>query len=175
MFRKYSATISVSFPFHPTFLIQTFKMKKKLKKIGGLILMFVLGVMWILSGWYGIIRPDRPGHLESILVEVISSGKTIPFYKPFLEAVVIPNKTLFAGLVAWGEFLVGLSFLSGTMVRFSSIAAMFMLLNYGLMNGAFFQHLIIIVLQMTVFLAMPGRYFGGDRLLAKRWPDSNWF
>ncbi len=150
-------------------------MKSKLRRIGGISLMVLLGVMWAVGGWFGVTREEPSGHLEQILLQALANEQTIPFYRPFLSEVVIPNKALFAQLVGWGELLIGVSFLSGTLSRLSSLAGIFLLVNYGLMNGALIQHFILIVLMILVYLGKPGRAYGFDRLLHRKWPESRLF
>ena len=150
-------------------------MKLKLKKIGIVSLMIILGLIWIIGGWFGITRPDPSGHLETALTQAMKQGGTIQFYKPFLTEVVIPNKAVFAGLVAWGEFLVGISLLSGTLVKISTLVAVFLLLNYGLMNGAILQHFVLASLQLLIFFVKPSLIYGFDKTLKLKWPDSKLF
>ncbi|MCE7995126.1 MAG: hypothetical protein HEP71_24315 [Roseivirga sp.] len=150
-------------------------MKQKLKKIAGLSLMIVLGIMWAVSGWFGVTRDDPSVQLEAALQQAIEQSRTIGFYKPFLTGVVLPNKAIFASLVGWGELLIGISFLSGTLVRLSTWAGVFMLLNYGLMNGALLQHLILVALMLSVFLSSPSRIYGFDRMMHRKWPSQSFF
>ncbi len=137
--------------------------------------MIFLGVMWAVSGWFSLMRHDPSGQLEAALKQAIEQGGTVAFYKPFLNGVVLPNKSIFAALVGWGELLIGISFLSGTLVKMSSWVGVFMLLNYGLMNGALLQHFILIVLMVLVFLVRSSRIYGLDKLLHRKWPDSKLF
>ena len=150
-------------------------MKKQLKIISILMVRFSMGVMWTLSGltW---IRRDATAHLETALTVALERGQTYGFYEPFLLEIVLPSKVLYAGLVTWGEFLTGISYLSGTLTRLSSMVALFLLINYSLMNGSLLSpfNLLFLGLNTLIFITRPGRTYGIDKLLRKKWPESWW-
>ena len=145
-------------------------MKAKLLIALKLLLRFALGLMWTITGWSWLSRSDATTYLQKALQQAMDSGNTFNFYQPFLEQIVMPNAALFVGLVAWGEFLTGLSLMSGTLVRFSSWVGVFLLLNYSLMNGTLFSpiSLIMIGLQVSLFFIRPGSVLGVDGWLEKR-------
>ncbi|MEE8199751.1 MAG: DoxX family membrane protein, partial [Candidatus Acidoferrales bacterium] len=80
------------------------------------VLRVYIGVLFLRAGWpkvkAGSGWPDR---MVSFLERVLPNS--YEFYKGFLENVVIPNKALFAYLVAWGELLVGVALLLGLLTR----------------------------------------------------------
>ena len=55
-----------------------------------------------------------------------------PFWRPFLARVVVPHPTPFAWAVAAGELAIGLSLLSGLLVRWASIAGVLLMISIGL-------------------------------------------
>ena len=57
------------------------------------------------------------------------------FYRPFIETVVLPNKTLFAALVAWGELAVGLALVVGLATRYASAFGAILVLNFWFAKG----------------------------------------
>lgn len=73
----------------------------------------LMGSMWLLTGWSWVTRPDAASSLADAIELSLASGRPFPFYAPFLEHVVLPNSEVFAFLVAWGEFLTGVSPSSG--------------------------------------------------------------
>jgi uncharacterized membrane protein YphA (DoxX/SURF4 family) len=58
------------------------------------------------------------------------------FYRPFIETVVLPNKTMFAAMVAWGELTVGLLMIVGLATRYAAAAGAILVLNFWLAKGA---------------------------------------
>ncbi|CAB4243199.1 conserved membrane protein of unknown function [Methylacidimicrobium sp. AP8] len=59
----------------------------------------------------------------------------LPWYRSFLYHAAIPNAGLLAALVAWGEFLIGLSLAIGLLSRAASFAGGFLMANYFVANS----------------------------------------
>jgi thiosulfate dehydrogenase [quinone] large subunit len=97
-----------------------------------------------------------------------------PWYKSFLENVVIPNKEIFGYLVMTGEILVGLCILLGLLTRFSAIVGLFMIINYffgpGMARGGatLGQQQTFIASLIVILLANPGRVLGLDGWLFRK-------
>jgi thiosulfate dehydrogenase [quinone] large subunit len=97
-----------------------------------------------------------------------------PWYKSFLENVVIPNKEIFGYLVMAGEILVGLCILLGVLTRFSAVVGLFMMINYffgpGMARGGAVvaQQQTFMVCLLVILLSNPGRILGLDGLLFRR-------
>jgi thiosulfate dehydrogenase [quinone] large subunit len=97
-----------------------------------------------------------------------------PWYKSFLENVVLPHQELFGYLVMTGEILVGSCLLLGFFTRFSAGVGLFILVNYFLgpgmaRGGAQFAHQqTYIVSLIVILLANPGGTLGLDGLLFRK-------
>lgn len=74
------------------------------------------------AGWMGEFLQDR---LDS----------SFAFYRPFIESVVLPNKTLFAAFVGWGELTVGLLMIAGLATRYAAAIGASLVLNYWFARG----------------------------------------
>lgn len=73
-----------------------------------------VGLTWLRAGWNKLsIDGGRAGGL----LTSIERSKPTQFYEPFIINVVVPNPQIFAFLVSWVEFLVGLSLVFGTVSR----------------------------------------------------------
>jgi thiosulfate dehydrogenase [quinone] large subunit len=99
------------------------------------------------------------------------------FYREFLQEMVLPNAHLFAGLVTWGESLVGVLLILGLMTRLSAIVALLLTLNYMLAKGAWpwtpsSNDAAFATISLALVIGAAGRTFGLDSILAKRWPRS---
>lgn len=99
------------------------------------------------------------------------------FYREFLQEVVLPNAQLFATLVTWGEFLVGVTLILGLMTRLSATVALLLTLNYMLAKGAWpwtpsSNDAAFAAISVALLIGAAGRTFGLDSILAKRWPRS---
>ncbi len=145
---------------------------KKVKNIIGIFFRFLMGAMWFMSALSWFRRTDSNQFILDAIATSMEQGKTLGFYQPFLVDVVTPNITLFAWLVSLGELLVGISLLSGTVVKVGSVGAVFLLLNYSFMNGSLFHlfNLCFVLIHVFLFISEPGRIFGGDKILHKKWP-----
>jgi thiosulfate dehydrogenase [quinone] large subunit len=99
------------------------------------------------------------------------------FYQEFVRQVILPNATAFAGLVTWGELLVGVALVLGILTRFSAAAALLLVLNYMLAKGAWFwtpssSDAAYVAISLALLIGGAGRTLGLDALLARRWPRS---
>jgi uncharacterized membrane protein YphA (DoxX/SURF4 family) len=100
-----------------------------------------------------------------------------PFYRDFLQDIVLPNVHLFARLVTWGELLAGVLLILGLMTRLSAAVALLLTLNYMLAKGAWpwmpsSNDGAFAVISLAVMIGAAGRTLGLDALLARRWPRS---
>jgi uncharacterized membrane protein YphA (DoxX/SURF4 family) len=98
------------------------------------------------------------------------------FYRPFLTAIVLPHATLFGALVALGEAGVSIALLIGGLTRLAAAVGILLTANYALLNGtsltAVSNDRALLVGFIVVLLTAPGRVFGVDAYLARRWPRS---
>jgi uncharacterized membrane protein YphA (DoxX/SURF4 family) len=63
------------------------------------------------------------------------AAATFPFWKSFLETVVLPHAALFAWLVALGELTVGIALVAGFMTRTAATAGAVLMLSIVLGAG----------------------------------------
>lgn len=95
------------------------------------------------------------------------------FMREFLESVVLPHKVLFATVVSWGEFLLGLALIVGLATRWVSLAGALMVACFWFTKGQGFlaaqNHDAIWFMILLVLAAMhAGRAYGLDQRLAAR-------
>jgi thiosulfate dehydrogenase [quinone] large subunit len=100
-----------------------------------------------------------------------------PFYREFVQRVLLPNASLFATVVTWGELLVGLTLLLGLITRFSAGVALVLTVNYMLAKGAWLwtpssNDAAFAIISLALLIGAAGRTFGLDAFLARRWPRS---
>ncbi len=99
--------------------------------------------------------------------------KSFSFIRGFLESVVLPNHGVFAFLVSWGEFLVGVALILGLATRYASIAGAAMVAAFWFTKGQGFlaaQNHDAIWFMIFVVLATvhAGRMHSLDARLADR-------
>lgn len=105
---------------------------------------------------------------------VNGAGYSYPFYQAIFQYVIEPNIGVFVFLVVFGELLVGLSIVSGTLLRPACAAGLFMVLNFFL---AFNQSLAMpgnstsfAVILLVLLATGAGRTYGVDHYLRGKLP-----
>ena len=99
------------------------------------------------------------------------------WHREFITGVVIPHASFFGHLIAYGELAIGLSLLTGCLVRISSSFGAFhnlnILLAIAIANGGpqLGINRIFIVLELMFVLSCAGQALGIDGLLKKRFPN----
>ena len=147
------------------------------------ILRIYLGWSFISAGWGKLTGPkafDATGFLtHSIASPVLSPEKTMvyPTFHGFLQHFALPNVGLFNFLVPWGEFLVGLGLIVGTLTTVAVFFGMLMNFMYmfaGTVSSNPWDVLIGIFIIVAGYNA--GR-FGGDYWVIPRIREytSKWF
>ena len=117
------------------------------------------GVFFVYHG-FGKIRRDNFSDSVVGFLNGQAEG-TFSFYRPFVESVVLPNKELFAFLVGWGEFAIGISMILGLATRYGAVAGAVMLANFWFAKGqgvlAGQNHDVV---WMIVFIVLAGLHAG---------------
>jgi uncharacterized membrane protein YphA (DoxX/SURF4 family) len=133
-----------------------------------------VGFSFLFAGGNKISMGNWGAAYESSLFEFVTSNLEFAyhFYRPFLESVVIPNTTNFALLVAWGEFLTGVSIFFGLFTRLGAVVGIFLVLNYTfavgrgiLMPSLEFAYMWAL---FTLMICSAGRRAGVDQILRSR-------
>lgn len=139
------------------------------------ILRIYLGVIFVLAALPKLredFTPSLVGFLQSVALI-----KGHPFYRELVQQVVLPNASLFAVLVTWGELLVGVSLILGLLTRLASAVGLLLAINYMFAKGAWFwtpssNDAAFVVIFLALLIGAAGRTFGLDAYLARRWPRS---
>lgn len=107
-----------------------------------------VGVLFLIFGEYKVFGTQFTlgGGFQGWIDRFITSHSAYPFMVPVLQSAVLPFKTAFAFLVAYGEFAIGLALVAGILVRTASVCgAIYMLAllfssNYPGSQAAFWQY-----------------------------------
>ena len=126
--------------------------------------------------WNGIGKLSRDNFadgMESFLNAQLANSFII--YRPFIESVVLPNKTMFAPLVAWGELCVGLLMIVGLASRYAAAVGAILVLNFWFAKGlpvfAGTNHDVVWFVIFVVLGMVPaGRIAGLDDGLSDKLP-----
>jgi thiosulfate dehydrogenase [quinone] large subunit len=139
------------------------------------VLRVYLGVVFSLASLPRLQRdftPEFVGFLNQVAMERGHS-----FYQEFVQRVVLPNATVFSGVITWGGLVVGVTLILGLLTRFSAALALLLALNYMFAKGAWFwtpwsSDAAYVTIALALLIGAAGRTFGLDSLLARRWPRS---
>jgi len=129
------------------------------------------GVFFLKFGWGKITNPNFAEGLAGFVSGNLD--KAFGFMRPFLESVVLPNKGLFAVMVGWGEFLIGLALIVGLATRWASIAGALMVAAFWFTKGQGFldamnHDAIWIMIFVVLATVHAGRAYSLDQRLADR-------
>jgi thiosulfate dehydrogenase [quinone] large subunit len=139
------------------------------------VLRVYLGVVFLIAALPKLAQdftPNMVGFLEQVALQ-----KSHPFYREFVQEVVLPSAPVFATLVAWGELLVGVSLMLGLVTRVSAAAALLLVVNYMFAKGNWFwtpssNDAAFAAISFALLIGAAGRTLGIDAFLARRWPRS---
>ena len=137
-----------------------------------LLLRVYAGVVFAIHGWGKVGRGEdfvagMTGFLQS------NQEQAFAFYWSFIETAVLPQASLFASLVAWGELLLGIALVLGFATRYAALGGVFLMLNFWFVKGASFftaTNYDAVWLMIFVVLAFTpaGQIAGLDRQLSRR-------
>jgi len=121
-----------------------------------------------------LVEPTARPMLVTILDQFVHANP-YPLYKRFLLYVVIPWVGIFRYVIVFGEMLIGLSLLTGTLTRIGALFGIFANMNYLAMKGfrspeAGIDQAFIVGL-IVVLLGNAGRTSGIDAILRKMLPN----
>jgi thiosulfate dehydrogenase [quinone] large subunit len=123
-------------------------------------------------GWMAGVIQDRLPH-------------SVPLYREFLSAVVLPHVAFFAPAVACAEVTIGCCLVLGLATRAAAVGGILLTLNYLLMNGVMVllphndplyalgsNDPVFVLGCLAVAVGAAGRALGLDQLLHRRFPHS---
>lgn len=130
----------------------------------------------VFFAWHGFGKLRRGGFADGMEGFLNSQAEnSFGFYRPFIENVVLPNKSMFAATVAWGELAVGLAMIVGLATRYAAAFGAILVLNFWFAKGAGLlagtNHDVVWLVIFIVLGTVPaGRIAGLDDGLADRLP-----
>lgn len=130
------------------------------------------GVFFLYHGFGKISRGNFDQGLAGFVESRLESS--FGFFRPFLESIVLPNASLFAFLVSWGELLVGAALVVGLATRYASIVGAIMLASFWFAKGqGVFDGQNHDVIWFVIFIVLAGLHAGRtmalDHKLAARY------
>lgn len=121
------------------------------------------GGSWVFSGHDGV---AIKGFVAGALAQASGPYPAVQgWYAAFLQDVVLPNATVFAYLVTFGEVLIGLGLIFGCLTGIAAFFGVFMNLNFMLAGAVSINP---VIGTLAIFLVLAWRiagYYGIDRYL----------
>ena len=133
-----------------------------------LVVRLYLAYQWLPAGWGkltegGWLFGDGTP-IQGLVSKAIADPGTPGWYSSFLSSFVLPNASIFATLVALGEFAVGLGLLVGLLTGIAAFFGVLMNANYVL-SGVLSSNPVMIVLGALIMLAWRNAgWIGLDRI-----------
>lgn len=134
-----------------------------------------IGYHFVLASWPKV--QSGFGGLGDQLLSGVRAD-TFGWYRAFIVDWVVPNASWFSYVVAYGELAIGISLLTGCLVRVSSAFGAFHNLNILLAIATGPQvglNRLFVIAQLVFVASSAGRAVGVDGWLHKRWPRSPLF
>jgi thiosulfate dehydrogenase [quinone] large subunit len=144
-------------------------------EIAWALLRIFLGFLFVMAGTEKLLGNFNGTALTGTLTSWINGGGGVPsdpnlWYVGFLKGTVIPHASLFAGLVAYGETLVGIFLILGLSTSIVALIGAFLNANYyfaAAQTSASIQmvNALFIVVELLFALACVGQFYGLDQPL----------
>jgi thiosulfate dehydrogenase [quinone] large subunit len=96
-----------------------------------------VGLFFLILGQYKVFGTafTLHGGFESDVTGMLHSGSTYPIMVPVIEKIILPHPHAIAFLVAYGEFLIGLSLIFGVLSRLASVFGLILMFLMWLSGG----------------------------------------
>ena len=145
-------------------------------------LRITVGILFLIFSQYKVFGSEftRGGGFQYWINLFIREGRTYPFMVDLLKSFVLPHGTLIAFLVAYGEMAIGVSLVTGILVRTASVfGAIFMITlllsaNYPGPNVPIWRYFGA-SLEHSVFLLCFVTFAVSDSASAASIPASRWW
>lgn len=140
--------------------------------------MFPLALLRVYMGYYFLLQAMQryegdylvQPRLAATISEWLPFSSAPDWYRQILESTVVPNWQFFAYTLTYFEFLIGLSFIVGFLVRPIALVGVFLSLNYIYISGS--HSLDLSKFHLITFLVLAwlgaGRCLGMDYFFFKR-------
>jgi len=137
----------------------------------------LIGYEWLRAGWEKVSDPEFAAGLSGTLAFFAKENPN-GWYIGFLQNVALPNVTIFAQLVAWGELLVGLALVLGLFTEVAAFFGMVMNVNFffaasHLSPSTYSLNMVMFVVTLILLLTRAGKSLGLDQLWYDR--GGRWF
>lgn len=140
------------------------------------------GAIWLNGGIEKLANPQFPQQFAQSLEAGGFVSTAPPFFRDFMNQIVVPNAEAFAQITRLGELSLGVALLLGLLTNLAAIGSIFLSINILLSQGGlrlgtglgapeFLTINVVVVLLSLIILFSPGaKVFSMDGRLAKNRP-----
>lgn len=138
-----------------------------------LILRLYVGWAWLQAGWEKLHSAAWVGSQAGAAITgfvtnaLTKTGGAHPdvqdWYAAFLQNAVLPHAAFWSGLVAWGEFLVGIALILGIFTGIAAFFGSFMNVNYLLAGSVSTNPILFVIATWLVLAWKTAGWLGLDR------------
>lgn len=148
---------------------------KRIISILWAVLRIWLGIQWLQAGWHKLLSPKWvggeagvgiSGFFKGAIAKATGDHPTVQgWYAGFLENVALPTAPVFSYVITFGELLVGLGLIFGTLTTIALFAGAFMNLNFMLAGTTSTNPILYTLAIILLVIGANVYYYGLD----------NWF
>lgn len=129
--------------------------------------------------WSDIITQRFLTMLHTLQAASIQDGsltaRIVSLQAGYMQYFAIPLSIPIVWIVTVGELIVGLSMLLGVATRLNGVFGLFLLLNFAAGGYYNFTIPILVTMSLLIIFLPTGHWFGLDRNLGRKYPQSPWF
>jgi len=142
----------------------------------------LVGALWLNGAIEKLLNPNFPQQFAESLAAGGFVSQAPPFFRGFMQSIVVPNAELFAQLMRAGELTIGIALLLGFLTNFAAIGSIALStsillsaggvrLGTGLGAPEFININVLVILISLVIMFSPGaKHFALDAGLVRRSP-----
>ncbi|HKH09995.1 MAG TPA: TQO small subunit DoxD [Rubrobacter sp.] len=142
----------------------------------------LVGALWLNGAIEKLLNPNFPQQFAESLAAGGFVSQAPPFFRGFMQSIVVPNAELFAQLMRAGELTIGIALLLGFLTNFAAIGSIALStsillsaggvrLGTGLGAPEFININVLVILISLVIMFSPGaKNFALDAGLVRRSP-----
>ncbi|MFD2614403.1 DoxX family protein [Paenibacillus gansuensis] len=134
-----------------------------------LLLRIYLGWTWLKAGWEKVSAGgfNASGYLQGAVGKSTGEHPAVEsWWAEFLTGVALPNVALFNVLVPWGELLVGIGLLTGTLTSPAVLMGMVMNFSYMFSGSAGTNPQMLLIGMILLTAGVNAGRIGADRWIA---------
>lgn len=138
---------------------------------------YLFAIFFLYGFWHKLVKgwlwSDK---MHNFFVERLTAPPQLNnFQALYLEQFAIPAAMPIAWIVTIGELIIGLGLFFGVAVRANAAFALFLVLNFA--AGGYYNLTLppFMIFSVLMMIFPSGQWFGLDKPLHRKYPDSIWF